>query len=69
MTLDEILYNLEEVSLNRDESENELLDENMPLAKTSKKVAIYISPMKNGDITDKDPGVETNFQLSNLRHK
>ena len=41
MTLDEVLEKLEEISPSENESENELLDENIPIAKTSKEVTIY----------------------------
>ena len=42
MTLDEVLEKLEEISPGKNEDENELLDENIPIAKTSKEVTSYI---------------------------
>ena len=68
-TLDEVLEKLEEISPREHEGENELLDENIPKAKTSKEVTIYTSPPENGDITDEDSVDETDVRLSNLSGK
>ena len=40
MILDEVLEKLEEISPSENEGENKLLDENIPIAKTSKEVTI-----------------------------
>ena len=69
MTLDKVLEKLEEISPSQNEGENKLLGENIPIAKTSKKVTVYISPPENGDITDEDSGDETDVRLSNLPGK
>ena len=69
MTLHEVLEKLEEISLIENDGENELLDKNISVAKTSKEVAIYISPLENGDITDEDSGDETDVKLFNLPGK
>ena len=42
MTLDEGLEKLEEISTGKNKGENELLDKNIPIAKTSKEVTSYI---------------------------
>ena len=65
-TLDKVSEKLEEISPSENESENELLDENVAIAKTSKEVTIYISIPENGDITDEDSGYETYARLSNI---
>ena len=54
MTLDKVLEKFEEISPSENEGENELLDENIPITKTSKEVTTYISPPENGDVTDED---------------
>ena len=41
MTLDEVLDELEEIFLSGNEGENQLLDKNMPIEKTSKEVFTY----------------------------
>ena len=69
MTLNEVLEKLEKISPSENEGENELLDENIPIAKTSKEVTIYICPLENGDITNEDSGDETDVRLSNLPGK
>ena len=66
MTLDEVLEKLEEISPSENEGENELLDEHIPIAKTSKEVTICISPPESGDITDEDSGDEIDVRLFNL---
>ena len=66
MTLDEVLEKLEEILPSENESENELLDEHIPIAKTSKEVTICISTPENGDITDEDSGDEIDVRLFNL---
>ena len=69
MTLYKVLEKLEEISPSENKGENELLDENIPIAKTSKEVTIYMSPPEKGDLTDEDSGNETDVQLSNLPGK
>ena len=69
MTLEEVLEKLEEISPSENEGENELLDENIPIAKTFKEVTMYTSLPENGDIADEDSGNEMNVRLSNLRGK
>ena len=69
MTLDEVLEKLEKILPSENEGENELLDENIPIAKTSKEVTVYLSPPENGDITDEDSGDEADVRLSNLPGK
>ena len=69
MTLDKVLEKFEEISPSENEGENELLDENIPITKTSKEVTTYISPPENGDVTDEDSGDETDVRLSSLAGK
>ena len=69
MTLNKALEKLEEISPNENKGENELLDKNIPMAKTSKEVTIYISASENSDITDEDSGDETDVRLSSLTGK
>ena len=69
MTLDEVLEKLKKISHSENKGENELLDENIPIAKTPKEVTIYISPQENGDITDEGSRDETDVRLSNLPGK
>ena len=64
-----VLEKLEEISPSENEGENELLDENIPIAKISKEVTICMFPPENGDITDEDSGNETDVRLSNLPRK
>ena len=68
-TLDKVLEKLEEISPSGNEGENELLDENIPIAKTLKEVIIYVFTTKNSDITDEDSRDETDVRLSNLPGK
>ena len=69
MAFDEVLEKLEEISPSENEGENELHDENISIAKTSKEVTIYISPPKNDDVTDEDSGDEIDVRLSNIPGK
>ena len=63
----QVLNDLKEISPSGDVGENELLDENMPIAKTLKEVTTF-SP-KNDNITDKDLGKKTDVRLPNLPQK